>query len=680
MTMSYVSVALEVQTAEDTAAYSTRFSDGLNVIQARNSWGKSTLVQSLVYGLGLEGSFSTSHLSPLGEAMTSSIELNGRRQAVVESTVTLVVRNSNGRYLRTKRWAQSLSHKRHLVQTWEAGSEAELSSATQIDTYVRESGSAIRELGFHTVLTSFIGWELPRVPSFNGNDTLLYLEVLFPMFYVEQKYGWSGLSPRIPTNFQIQAAYRRAAEYVLGLDSLERTRRIEQARQSLFSVNQTVKLVDARLLSTIERLGWRLVRPIPALSSDAALVEPDNLRSLFHAETDNGEWVQVGERIRELSERLIELQSTEVEKAGPRTANAQRELRAAEQAVVRHGARIKRYQELMDATVAEYDALSGRLADLNADRDRLLDIAKLERLGSDLDLTSLQAHCPTCAQSLDAAHVATGIVLDLASNTKLVASERSTVESLIVTAERRVGALGGRIALEQRSLRDSRQAARSLRDELVGPTNAPSIAQVRARVALENQIVGLEAALDEALQLATELSTLLAEASVIESNLRILRREDPNSEDLQIVRLFGSEFRDALEKFGFSSLPVHELTISASTLLPEHEGFELTFDINHGLSASDTIRAKWAFYVALARVCAQTPRANPLGTLIMDEPRQQEAALGSVSALYRELANIGEDQQVIVASSADKVDLAKSLDGLPVNQIGSEEEHVLSPI
>lgn len=162
-----------------------------------------------------------------------------------------------------------------------------------------------------------------------------------------------------------------------------------------------------------------------------------------------------------------------------------------------------------------------------------------------------------------------------------------------------------------------------------------------------------------------------------ESRLRALRKEDADSQDSEVVRLFQRELRLALREYGFSSLPVEEVTISERTLLPEHGGFELSFDINHGLSASDTIRAKWAYYTALATLSASRPAAKSLGTLIMDEPRQQEAARTSVSALYRELSEVGRHQQVIVASSADTEDLDTSLQGLEVTRIKATSGHVL---
>lgn len=679
MTIRFTSVRLDVVTADEAASYTTRFGPGLNVIEAPNSWGKSTLIQSLVYGLGLEGSFSTSHLSPLGEAMTSSIDLGGRRQAVVDSSVTLVIENDRGQFLRTKRWAQSLERQRHLIQTWEADSEEALDRTERVDRYVREPGAAVREMGFHHKLAEFIGWSLPTVPSFNGGESPLYLEVLFPMFYVEQKYGWSGLAPRIPTNFQIQSAYRRAAEFVLGLSALERTKLIERERQSLTRTTAELRTTQDGLSSQLTRNGWRLSSPIPAKDNDQAVLDETHVETLIEVDAGNDNWVPVSSHIADLTERLRLLQATAIENAGSRTAEAQKELRTAEKQVDALGARAKQYQELLEATQAEHSLLEERLSELNADRERLVDIAKLERLGSDLSLSSLaEAHCPTCAQSLDATHVATGIVLDVATNTKLVASERLTVDNLLEAASNRVRAIDGRLQIERSAVKEARLKVRALKDELTGPTNAPSVQQVRDRLVLENQIAASQSSFELAAIAVNEVSGLLGRVAVIERNIRALRREDADQEDLATVRQFGREFQASLHNFAFSSLPVEELSISPSTLLPEHDGFELTFDINHGLSASDTVRAKWAFYAALSRVCAASTRSHPLGTLIMDEPRQQEAALGSVTALYRELSLIGEDQQVIVASSADRSDLEISLQGLRVNRITTDRAHILS--
>lgn len=678
MTIRFVSVTLSVRTEATSARYHTEFGSGLNVIEAPNSWGKSTLVQSLVYGLGLEGSFSASHLSPLGEAMTTSIELDGYRQAVIESSVTLVLTNDRGELLKTQRWAKSLTHERHLVRTWTARDLAELSEADPIDLYVREAGAAVNELGFHRTLAEFIGWNLPSVPTFGGSERPLYLEVLFPMFYIEQKYGWSGLAPRIPTHYQIQSPYRRAAEFVLGLTSLQRLREIELRRQNLVEINARAREQQSQVDRALIENDWRLRRAVQPRQSGVDLLNAASENAILEVETAADEWLPVETYIAALTAELTVAREFKIASAGERTEQARIELRAAEREVRVLGARASRFQELLDEISAEHQSLSDRSAELEADRARLVDIAKLQRLGSELSLPSLDAaHCPTCAQSLDAQHVVTGIVLDIAANTRLVASELATVESLLEDAASRRRALLGRIRSEQTRLQDARQAVRTLRDELTSQANAPSVSQVRSQLILEGRISSAQRAFEQITELIGNLSNTLAEAALAESQLRALRRADADSEDSEVVRQFQGELRLALREYGFSSLPVEEVTISERTLLPEHEGFELTFDINHGLSASDTIRAKWAYYTALATVCAARSAAKPLGTLIMDEPRQQEAARSSVSALYRELSEIGRHQQVIVASSADTVDLDFSLNGLEVTRIRATNAHVL---
>ena len=56
-------------------------------------------------------------------------------------------------------------------------------------------------------------------PRFNDVDTLLYLDTIFPLLYVEQKLGWGRLSARYPTWLGIRDVGRRTVEFLLGLDA-----------------------------------------------------------------------------------------------------------------------------------------------------------------------------------------------------------------------------------------------------------------------------------------------------------------------------------------------------------------------------------------------------------------------------------------------------------------------------
>src|SRR5207248_8268768 len=99
----------------------------------------------------------------------------------------------------------------------------------QRDYFVLDPGAAQREAGFHRMLADFIGWQLPRVRRFDGSETTLYLETIFPLVYVEQKAGWSSMPAAFPNYLQIRDVGRSAVEFLMGLD----TRELELQRQRL---------------------------------------------------------------------------------------------------------------------------------------------------------------------------------------------------------------------------------------------------------------------------------------------------------------------------------------------------------------------------------------------------------------------------------------------------------------
>ena len=68
MSLQLVEISLDVLTSSGPLRYGTRFGAGLNVLAAPNSYGKSTLSQSIIFALGLEGMLSASHAPPLGPA------------------------------------------------------------------------------------------------------------------------------------------------------------------------------------------------------------------------------------------------------------------------------------------------------------------------------------------------------------------------------------------------------------------------------------------------------------------------------------------------------------------------------------------------------------------------------------------------------------------------------------
>lgn len=108
-----------------------------------------------------------------------------------------------------------------------------------------------------------------------------------------------------------------------------------------------------------------------------------------------------------------------------------------------------------------------------------------------------------------------------------------------------------------------------------------------------------------------------------------------------------TSIRSQLVEYQFNTFSPAALTVSEDTYRPEKEGFEIGFE----LSASDTIRLKWAYQLGLLDV-AMTSGTNHPHILVMDEPRQQEAAEVSVAGLFSEAARVAaKGSQILIATS-----------------------------
>ncbi|GAA1695910.1 hypothetical protein MMUR_28310 [Mycolicibacterium murale] len=155
-----------------------------------------------------------------------------------------------------------------------------------------------------------------------------------------------------------------------------------------------------------------------------------------------------------------------------------------------------------------------------------------------------------------------------------------------------------------------------MRDELVGPTGAPSVVDVEERLQVQSQVASLEhlnAVTEQAYETLQELSESLV---VLREQLKRLEDETENNEDRRKAEAFRTAFREQLQAYGFRSVSPVNVTIDENSFLPISDGFELSFDLNLGSSASDAVRSKWAYHAALLEVGLAT--GNHPGLLVLD--------------------------------------------------------------
>ena len=480
--------------------------------------------------------------------MTQAIDTSRGRVGVVESYVTLTLLNDEGKYLRVRRWPKSLEVSPNLVQVFVADSEAELSTARRQDMFVREGGSTYSALGFHRLLEEFIGWSLPLVPDFSGGDTRLYLEVIFPLFYVEQKFGWSGVAPRIPTHYRIRDPLQRAVEYVLGLSTLDliRAREALKEEESRIVGEWAADVASLNGAASAENLRVELLdsRPVGAAQRHSPTLEAN----------DQGQWISL-ESAEALWRAQLEALRGPIVTAGERSSMTRADLEAAEADVRKIGATVRDLSEQVTVSGADQDALSARLAGVEQDKQRLRDIQRVRTLGGELDLPLIsEGRCPTCQQEVDGRDVASGTVSSIEDNIVLLDAERVTLLAMQTAAAERSVRLAASKEAAEADLAAARDRVRLLRDELVGPSSAPSLSEVQQRLALESRLRGAAGVKDICAAVDDELFELSVRFDDIRVRRARLGDQAVSAVNAEILASFRDSFQKQLASYGLGSL------------------------------------------------------------------------------------------------------------------------------
>lgn len=633
------------------------FSDGLNVLRADNSSGKSTCLQAIIYGLGLEGMLSARREIPLPHAMTDAVEIDGVELRVVSSWVVIEIENSNGEILTIRRYVKSSEKNSSLVEMFPGPLLTQgMRMEGGRDFFVRRPGAAQRESGFHFQLAKFLGWSLPQVARMDGSEGPLYLECLFPFFFVEQKHGWSGVQARIPTYFMIRDVGRRAAEFILSLDEYDAVLK----RQRLESAATIMEGEWKELTRSLEALASTtevIIRGLPLKPTiDAEQIEVQALISR------SGSWAHITQEIANLYDRLEQLNQSDVPSVGESAPELERQLVGAQDELVVLNAVISQIMEEVKDSADRRDSLELRISSLIDDLQRHRDAAVLRSLGArHAAVISEGSHCPTCQQNLPDGFEVTDHPMTPDESVGYIEQELRTFRAMREDQRRIVEVKRAKLDRSRSESTELRRRIRAIRDSLTSPDAMPSVAVVAERLQISERIEILRRVEAEIFHTASELKTRASLWAANRQSLQTLAERSKSSLDMEKMAFLESALVGQLQKYRFISVSPSSIEISRDTYRPVHEGFDLGFD----LSASDMIRVIWAYLIAFLEVSIRHNTNHPR-LLIFDEPRQQETNRLSFAALLaRASINGSAGSQIIFATSEEESTLVDMLRDLP---------------
>lgn len=626
---------------------------GLNVVKAPNTFGKSTCLQAVLYGLGLERMLGPRIETPFGHALKEYIRETpeGRSFVVIESSVEIELKNHRQEILAVHREVKGDNDYR-LVR-------AKITDAnggeTRRDFFLHDPGSAQREDGFHHFLARFIGWDLPEVSTFDGREIPLYLAAIFPMLFVEQKRGWSTIQGPFPTFLRIQDTARRVMEFLLNLDvGIRRRRRLELEKQisGLESEwSQTRQFLISRL-GNLSRLQNISAQPIKGFSET---------RSIGIEVYLEDEWITLDEAVEYTKLKVVELEAADLQTVEDVVPDLQRELAATQEAVASLEVRVDELRRDMAITRSEIQGFQSRVVALRTDLSRNLDAQKLEKFGSRLGRAAVDHTCPTCHQELDGELLPVTQVKGMAidENIRFIRSQIELYEASAGASEVQANSLRLMYNSVANELSEKLSRIRELGEALRRPSGSTARTLIEQLVRLEARLKRFNSMRDEVDGMVDRFASIADAIDKLRPELATLKGDEFSDTDVAKIKFFETRLQARLHDFSFKTFQTFEIRISQEDFRPfaiirDANGDFVSRELGFEMSGSDAIRMKWSYYLALLDVAMEYSTNHP-GFIAFDEPDQQAIESKDVKSFLLEAAGFRNRAQILVAATAEKI-------------------------
>ncbi|UTH75645.1 AAA family ATPase [Chromobacterium sp. IIBBL 290-4] len=652
-------VEIRINSGNERFGFRCKFDSGLNIIKGRNSSGKSTLVNTLMYALGLEELIGVKGERALTSAVRDRFQYDGRPHEIQKSAVLVELQNSAGNVVTFRRPIRNDDKSTKLVEAFDGailtGPVSDRALATPL--FLHDPGAALYEEGFLKYLESFLGLQLPRVQSSTGGLTRLYPQVVAAALFIEQKRGWTDYIANIPF-YQILGAPTRVVQYLLGLECFELEEKRALNEQMISRLQSDWANLLSELTGVLQPLGIA-TRGIPKVptstfsADNASIVVRINSEDVLVSEavaTKAKEWDVIEEaRVggpKSASPDVIQLLNTETVKL-ERLAQQYEELSSEDRL---HSISLQEFTQLLNQ--AESDLRKNKTT------------RKLHDLGAQVGLRTAEDHCPTCGSEVENTLLprTEGVLqMDLQSNIDYLEAQIRMLKRQITGLEHVREQSKSSLQQLGASINEQRAYVISIRKGVV-QSDATLEASIRKQVFLEREIRSLQAAEARFSTFIEHAKTIALKMESAEKFRKSLPSDLYSETDRVKITLLEKNFRANASSFGYTSAEPSEVTINRGTLLPALGDITLREVLRKNVksesSASDFVRLIWAFLLAIYQTSSMKEFVgNHPGFLLFDEPGQHSMSEVSQNALMRLFCGAQDLQSVVAASFDESEDL-----------------------
>lgn len=177
--MKINAVKLHISTAAGNYGFNFKFGRQLTVVRGRNSAGKSTLFNTILYSLGMEELVGGRDENVLPYGVRDHFLYEGNRQDVLTSEVFAEIENDKDQVVTLRRAIKHPDRQPKLIEVFEGKClTGDASFENSKPTYIHDAGAAQKDEGFHRFMEKFLGLRLPTVPTSSGGEAKLYLQTI----------------------------------------------------------------------------------------------------------------------------------------------------------------------------------------------------------------------------------------------------------------------------------------------------------------------------------------------------------------------------------------------------------------------------------------------------------------------------------------------------------------------
>lgn len=627
------------------------FEKGLNIIRGDNTTGKSTCIQAILYCLGMEELLGGKNQKTMQSALKTELAYKGKVHPILESMISLEVSNDN-ETITLRRMVNSEQRDPRLIEIifGPAISSPQVSYRTQV-AYVHDPGAATDEtFGFYAFLEKFLGLNLPRVEHFEGAETKLYLQTLFPAFFIEQKSGWADFLATEP-RYGIRNVKSKAIEFLLNLDITENSRKRQAVAQKKAELIGRWEGAHSAATKTARNCGGKL-KGIPI--KPTTLINMDEAGIIVIKEEQE---ITFGNYMHEIQEQLRRLENTVVPTVGVAAENT---IKAMNDAQNQLNIKSLRHDTMFSEITEDTNKLAGLTAQLqNIENDlrKNKSAKKIQDYGMQLNIHVAEQSCPTCHQEVKDFLLQQDleqVPMSIEQNIDFLEEQKKMVLAYIAGQKHAVVHKQELLNSLRQEIGELRRYVRTMRRELISDERFPSEIEIERKVTLRQQVANLSKTDDSFSDHLKEFKELSKEYEDILKEESVLPKEYFSEKDKVKLNALESEFKSLLVEFGYTSKSEDYVSISRDTYLPSVEALNIKtgsrdYNIRYDSSASDFIRSIWAFTCALHKV-SQRSAGNHPSLIVFDEPAQHSMSNESMAKFLKVLESY-TGAQIIVAAS-----------------------------